>query len=154
MPPLHARLFRVVAVALGTGAAGCSGGSASDGGQTGGESPIQCSPSVQVDPLDRGASSPLGYSADDILASLRGKRTGTLTWSDGTSPTGLSADIGYDGRAGYSPTCKHNEIDVTVALSTDDGAFAESLNAALFAADPDSGAFDLDVDASTLAGTF
>jgi hypothetical protein len=129
------------------------GSSAHAGGQTGGESPIRCSPSVQVDPLERGANSPLGYSADDILASLGGTHTATLTWSDGTT-TGLVADVTYDGRAGFSPSCKQNEVDVAVALSTDDGAFAESLNAELFAPAPDSGAFDVDVDAATLAGTF
>jgi hypothetical protein len=138
--------------ALAVGAVAC-GSHAAEGGQTGGETPIRCSPSVQVDPLEPGADSPLGTSADDIVASLGGKHSATLTWSDATT-TGLVADVTYDGRAGYSPSCKHNEVDVAVALSTDDGALAESLNAELFAASPDSGSFDVDVDASTLAGSF
>lgn len=149
MPPRFAiPLF----AALAGGAVAC-GSAAADGGQTGGENPIRCSPSVQVDPLDRATNSPLGISADDVLASLAGRHAATLTWSDATT-TGLVIDVGYDGRAGYSPSCKHNEVDVAIALSTDDGALSEALNAELFADSPDSGSFDVDVDASTLAGTF
>lgn len=149
---MHPRPSFALGAACAAVAVACGNG-ASAGGQTGGEMPVRCSPGVQVDPLNRATASPLGISGDDILAALGGTHTAALNWSDGTTST-LHANVAYDGRAGYSPTCKENEIDVTAMLKTVDGALDERFNVELFAATPDSGAFDLDVDMVALTGTF
>ncbi len=95
------------------------------------------------------------FSANDILAAVGGTRTGTLTWSEdmvlseayrGTALP-VSLEITYDGGAitlteasmgmDALDCVSHLEIEVTVALTSDSGEFAETRAGILRAYAPD-----------------
>ena len=121
------------------------------GGQTGGEAGIACSNDIEVTGLAFDADSPLGFSAADVASSLPGAISVPLAWSDGTTST-LELELAY-GTAGYASRCRANALNVTLSLTSGDGALAETVDARLFATSVDRGSISAAVDAATLAGT-
>jgi hypothetical protein len=153
------RLALAVGLAVGCPACGSESPSplppASDtlvGGQTGGEAGIRCSSTTSVTSLDFAADSPLGFSGSDVMAAAPADGSKSLSWSDGSSATLLTA-VGYAGRAGYAASCRSNAVDVILHLSTSDGALAETIPARLFASAVDTGMLDAELAFDTLGGT-
>ena len=122
------------------------------GGQTGGEAGIRCGEAVTVEPLAFGADSPLGFSGADIAGWLPKTAARPLAWTDGTSAV-LDLSLTYTGTAGYAAACRANAVDVTLGLTTSDGAFAEAANARLFSASAERASLDLELAVSTLSGS-
>lgn len=108
------------------------------GGQTGEESG-GCAPERSNEPLGAGEVSPLGFSADELLATLGAERRQTLTWNDGTStpvrlailPSGL--DVIFERVVDYEciPALQGYtggalKVPVVFTLATEDGALNET----------------------------
>jgi hypothetical protein len=60
--------------------------------------------------------------------------------------------VSYTGQAGYAASCSANELDVTLAVSTADGALSETLQGKLFARAVNEGKTSMDVPLTTLMG--
>lgn len=137
----NAAVFRVLASALLALCAACGSSPAPEtdgsagpmvGGQTGGETGLNCTASTKVEPIGMDSSSALGFSAAQVLTGVAGERLLALTWSNGEA-TRLQLSIAGAGTAGYARACSANEVDVLVTLATSDGALAEQADARLFA---------------------
>jgi len=132
--PVLASALLALCTACGSSPAPEASGSPSPmiGGQTGGETGLNCTASTQVDPIGMDSSSALGFSAAQVLTRVAGERVLALTWSNGEA-THLQLSIAGAGTAGYARACSANEVDVLVTLATADGALAEQAPAELFA---------------------
>lgn len=117
--------------------------------------------------------SPLGFSGADVLAVSAGEHAGTFTWAKGGStPVTLSVahagtearfvDYGWkdDGNAdgpvqADAPECPDTlVVDASVELATEDGAFAEALEAELFAHTKDGVQAVIGLDPAEVQGTY
>jgi hypothetical protein len=159
MGPRIPRILR--ALATSATLVGCAG-SASEptgqpalqmGGQTGGEAGIACTSTVNVAPLALATPSPLGFSGQDVIAALSFEDRAVLSLADLTSPA-LRVAVAATGSAGYAPSCASNEVDITLGLTSSDGAFAERLPAKLFAHSPDQAHASVSVPLLALTGNF
>lgn len=122
--------------------------------------------------VDSAEVTPLGFSAQDLIAQVGGLTSQPLSWlaagEDTTLTTGATWDGGevrfVDGErsgttqrqpdTGATPCGDALEVDVSLAFSTDDGVFAESWPLTLQAYEADSASYFQDLGAVTLAGTF
>lgn len=179
----YQRLSSVLFVAANATIVGCSsapddaGGPADvRGGQTG-EETAGCLP-VRSETLAQGATSPLGFSADALLAALGSERRVPLTWDDGTT-TSLQLELSYAGgdvifsereyrdapsSAGLTSTAPRPElasvcndvltIAATLGFVTADGAFDEAWPILLSAEAANTASAYYQLDVSALAGTF
>jgi hypothetical protein len=162
--------YRLIAVSFGLAllATGCGGRAdesadpseqespSIEGGQTGGETPPLCTDTTPVRPLGLTDPSPRGYSAQDVLNGVDAttSHTAMLIWRDTNMATTLDASLSYRNFSGYAESCKQNEIDVLLLLTSADGALNESIAAKAFAASPNSLTIDLDLPVATLRGAF
>lgn len=139
------------------------------GGQTG-EETFGCQP-VSRDGLAWSERSPLGFSADELLAALGGEVEARLAWSEGGS-TPLTLTI--ERQSGGSVEFQEREfvsdgsgaelaaaecgdvvaIPITLSFSTADGAFAESWPVTLLAESTARVTAYARVDVEELAGSF
>jgi hypothetical protein len=167
-PVMHARSLLLAAAILFAGQ-GCDHA----GGQTGEES-YGCRP-VSSAPLATTASSPLGFSAADALATMGGSHTGNLHWAKG-GDTALTVSImpkggdaafvhwAWGGGSGGAEieiaavdagACRDAvDIPVTLGFKTADGAFDEQWDATLSASSTSRGQIVLPVDVTKLTGSF
>jgi hypothetical protein len=145
-----------------------------NGGQTG-EEDYGCLP-VERDPIALEASSPLGFSGADVLASLGPRQSRTLTYDAGGT-TSLELGIDYAGGSvafvqrefrsddsGREPASSGMEIaadcadvvelGVTLTFATDDGAFDEAWPVILVADTAGTARVFYVFDPEALAGTF
>lgn len=157
---VKAAVFALVASALlGLGAA-CSSSSVTEssgspgprvGGQTGGETGVNCTASTPLEPLAMDSASALGFSPAQVLTRVAGEQVLTLTWSNHET-TRLQLSITGLGTAGYARACSANEVDVSVSLATADGALAEQADAKLFAHLLNQSSLSLELPVSSLHG--
>lgn len=121
-------------------AAGCVGG------QTGEIERAPCVDGQTTDALALWDSPPpgstIGFSGDELLASLPAATSATFTWADGpvaTVEVALAGDrarpiVLWRPEPGFEATCDQRlEIPITLSLDTDDGELAESLEVTLTA---------------------
>ena len=126
---------------------------------------------VSVEMLDVGETSGLGLSAEEMIELVGGTFTDTFTYVAGTStPLRFGARLG-DGLATFvhsapAPGAPHDTgtgedlcrpsltVGAVLALSTDDGAFAEELPGLVWAEDADTAHFAANLDPSALTGSF
>lgn len=139
-------LRRLAAALLPALALGCA-----EGGQTGEETTLTCEETRAT--LEDGEDSPLGFGADEVLATASADRA-ALEWLEtnpaygperGTSELTLSLDaLGTaafvtsrtrDGREAV-PCADRVEVEVAVTLATSGGALAEQFDGALLATEP------------------
>jgi len=105
-------------------------------------------------------------SGQQVLDATRPSYAATLTYSD-DSTTGLGVDVTYDGGAivchpailappgSAAPDLPaHVEVEVTVGLTSDDGAFDESFTTLLDAFSPAAATFSERILEEDLTGTF
>jgi hypothetical protein len=143
------------------------------GGQTG-EEGVGCQP-VQRDPIAWSERSPLGFSADDILAAIGSTRETRLEWEDGTSTAltvgierASSGQVEFQERewvastngSGIEPAVGVPEcndvvaIPVTLTFTTNDGAFADEWDLTLLAETTSGVTAFLRFDPSELEGSY
>ncbi|HHO49430.1 MAG TPA: hypothetical protein ENK18_00830 [Deltaproteobacteria bacterium] len=126
----------------------------------------------QITELTRDEASALGFSADDVLVLAEGVHSASLSWDrDGTTtPMTLSVTDAQGYRAIASEAVYPDEgkeypdigilcddrleVDVEIALSTDDGAFAEVWSSALWALTADTSSATQELDPDALSGTY
>jgi len=123
------------------------------GGQTGGEAGIHCSADVALEPIAFDATTPLGYSPAEIAAGLRGAYASTLSYADG-GETEFALGLSYPGTSFYAADCSRIVLDVTLGISTTDGAFAESVHGRLFARSPDAATLEVDLPVAQFDGSY
>lgn len=118
--------------------------------------------------------SPIGFSAQQILALTSGYHDATLSW-DGGGTAALALNISYlegdvrfvdrevnTGRTELTDTAVDSgelcpdtvEVDVSVSAVSDDGALAESWDTALVAADKSSASFRAEFDPLAMSGSY
>ena len=122
------------------------------GGQTGGEAGVRCTTTVTVSPLAFDAASPLGFSGADVERSLPKTAARPLAWTDGTSAV-LDLSLVFTGTAGYAAACRSNAADVTLVLTTSDGALDESVPARVFSPSSEDASLEVELDVPTLSGS-
>lgn len=136
-------------------------------GQIGGE-PYACEPkAVQTLAIDE--TSPLGFSAADILGFAQGTHDAGFVWdAGGSTPMTLTvpapsevrfADLGLPPVGdpqlyGEIGCANHVELDVIVTLATGDGAFAETFDVILIAASTSRAAFSESVAPEAISGSY
>ncbi|HYQ27081.1 MAG TPA: hypothetical protein VER04_07675 [Polyangiaceae bacterium] len=147
---------------------GCGGG-VQAGGQTGEESSDGCV--FVLTPLSAQELSPLGFSAEQVLALAKGEKLATFDWLETPGVTygpesgagQVTVDVSASGPAQFArfqeskrgAQCHdHVEIPVNVALSTAGGALDESFTTTLVATSADEAAVTQVVPAAELRGTF
>ncbi|MDP2314122.1 MAG: hypothetical protein Q8P41_14565 [Pseudomonadota bacterium] len=125
---------------------------------------VQCAETVSV--LGIADETPLGTSAEAVLAEIGGPVTTPLTWSRLATTTNLTLEARWDGgevrfvdqepvEAGTEEGCgQWLEVDVTLDVATDDGSFAESWPLTLQVVQAGSASWQQDLDAVSLVGTF
>lgn len=158
----------------GAGLSGCidGAGGAPQGGQIGGVHGSEGGCDDEAEDIGAGVASPLGFSAEDVIAALSGERSAPLAWAKGGSTTATVA-LGepvsarfvrskpgeWSGPGGAEPAlavdCSdHLQIDVPLAFSTEDGAFDETFTVTLRAAQVDAASFYHKVDLDALEGSY
>jgi hypothetical protein len=140
------------------------------GGTDGWGNPCDDTPAT----LAMGDASPLGFSADEMLAVAAGPNTADAIWTEtsGTTTATLSlaaagapvfhdlefvSDTGDHGGADWdedSACPDYLEVPVTMTFSTGDGAFSESISASLTAASLASLSAGADLDHAALGGSY
>jgi hypothetical protein len=154
--------FRIQHFAVGLAVLALSCGGGSDGadpvtpldlvgGQTGGEAGLNCVAGVPVSPLELTEASALGYAASDVLAEFTALPNETIDWADGDASQ-ISFAITFDGRCGYAASCRANEVDVTLGVSTADGALAEQLHGELFAPRQKAASLRIEIEVAAIHG--
>lgn len=140
-----------------------------DGGQSGEES-VSCGPTATTELADDEASV-LGFGRTEIAAFAEGAHSATLTYvAGGSAPLELDITLGSaryhdmewvdDGTgAEATPATEMGcadlvEVDATVLFTSEDGAFAETWETTLDAAEASSASFWMDLDLDALAGSF
>ncbi|AUX41652.1 hypothetical protein SOCE26_030740 [Sorangium cellulosum] len=162
----------VIAAAMCAALSGCGEG-ASAGGQIGGVTENAgdgCDHEKEDIGLDE--ASPLGFSANDALATVAGERSAELVWAKGGTTTatfsvgaptaarfvrsteGTGSGLGLAELAPAEGCADHLEIDVPLGFLTGDGAFAELLPATLRASQAGAATFHHDLDLDALEGTY
>jgi hypothetical protein len=120
---------------------------------------------------------PLGFSADDVLAVVAGPASASATWTDGGATTTvtiqalLAGEVLYHDRSPVEDTGGPEdtgpamgapddgcpdwlEIPITLGLTTDDGAFDESVTASIMAMDTASLWASAELDWTALGGNY
>lgn len=123
-------------------ALGICAGACSSGGQTGSEQPEKesfgCLP-ASAEPVEPGQSSPIGVSAEDVLARFAAHEQGELQYASGertgyrlvleqSEPARFEEREWRSDGTGIEPAVSCEDalvVPVTIAFDTDDGAFAE-----------------------------
>ena len=145
-------------------ATGCSttDDTAGAGGQFGEEKGPHCE-IASTTPVSADDASALGFSVDQLHALLPSDEAGTLTWEDGTAGYTLTATAseaggrhveqvfveGTNGTEIFMDCPPYLEFDATIALSTDDGRLAETLQATLQATAADALSWWTELDSVT-----
>lgn len=131
----------------------------------------RCAETVSSLTLDQATD--LGFTAQELISSVTGGSSDTLTWSDGTT-TGVHLGVGYaDGALRYvhseveeppedagaildiAVICEDRiEVVADVTLKTDDGAFDEMWTVTLRALASDEASFNQDLLPGDLTGTY
>jgi hypothetical protein len=127
--------------------------------------------------LEQDVACALGFAADDVLAVVAGPASAPATWTDGGAVTtvtigsSLAGEVVYHDRSpaadtGSSDDTGHAtgapddacpdwlEVPITLTLTTDDGAFDESVAASILAMDTASLWASAELDWSALGGSY
>lgn len=146
---------------------GC--GRAEAGGQTGEESGAGCV--FTTSPLSERETSPLGFSAEQVLTLVGAERSASFEWLERAgieygpesgagnvtvrvTPT-ASARFARNNPAESTADCEdHVRIPVAVTLTTGGGTFDESFEAVLLASSADEASVTQTVPSTALRGTF
>ena len=115
----------------------------------------------------------LGFSGADLLLLAEGEHTETLVWAETEATTPLAVGVSYDaGEVRYIDSVAvypegdgdtpaigvecfaRVEVDVTISLATEDGAFDESFDLALSSEDGVHASAGLSFDHGDLAGSY
>ncbi|WP_437680889.1 hypothetical protein [Sorangium sp. So ce131] len=160
----------VIAAAMCAALAGCDDGAAA-GGQIGGVSQGEEGCDYEKKDIALDEASPLGISANDVLATVAGERSAELEWAKGGSTT-ATFSVGAPLAARFVRSTEpemggpgitelpveqcpdHLEIDVPLGFLTGDGAFAELLPATLTASQADLATIHHRLDLDALEGTY
>jgi hypothetical protein len=200
-PHLDALWFGALLIGLAAGGGGCVGGQSggelgADDGTGGGGNDLGTGGSAGADggltgetglcteattELALDETSPLGFSADDVLAFAAGEHEAALEYDPGSSDnftlsvgddTTLTLTVEPTGSATFVDSAPESfdsgglmidigsdcpdriAIDVVVTISTADGAFAEQLPGVLNAEGPTSAELTVPLDLDALDGTF
>ncbi|MGK3994281.1 hypothetical protein [Sorangium sp. So ce1024] len=165
--------FAFLAV-TGAGLFGCidAAGGGPQGGQIGGVHGSEGGCDEVAEDIGADVASPLGFSANDVIAALSGERSAPLTWAKGGSTTATVAlgelvsarfvrsTLGEgSGPGGAEPAlaleCSdYLKIEVPLAFSTEDGAFDETFTVALRATQVDAASFYHRLDLDALEGSY
>ncbi len=145
------------------------------GAPTGAPDMIECSDTTTT--LASGELSPLGFSADEVLARIAGPVDAAGTWTDTSTAvtvtlaaaaagdavfhlrepvgdTGASEDTGFATGAPDDACQDWLEIPLTLTLVTDDGAFDEVVSASVLAMDTASLWASAELDWTALGGSY
>ncbi|XXY49087.1 hypothetical protein WME91_54680 [Sorangium sp. So ce269] len=169
----------VLAAVTGVGLLGCIDGQGGppQGGQIGGVHGSEGGCDEEAEDIGADVVSPLGFSANEVIAALSGERSAPLTWAKGGSTT-AAVSLGElvsarfvrsqpgqgGGPEGSGPgvaepalaldCADHLQIDVPLAFATEDGAFDESFSVKLRATQVDAGSFYHKIDLEALQGSY
>ncbi|XXY23091.1 hypothetical protein WME88_26100 [Sorangium sp. So ce216] len=169
----------VLAAVAGVGLLGCVDGEGGppQGGQIGGVHGAEGGCDEEAEDIGADVVSPLGFSANDVIAALSGERSAPLTWAKGGSTTAAvslgelvsarfvrSQPAKGGGPEGSGPgiaepalavdCADHLQIDAPLAFATEDGAFDESFSMTLRATQVDAGSFYHTIDLEALQGSY
>ncbi|WP_437931483.1 hypothetical protein WMF37_20235 [Sorangium sp. So ce291] len=169
----------VLAAVTGVGLLGCVDGEGGppQGGQIGGVHGSEGGCDEEAEDIGADVVSPLGFSANEVIAALSGERSAPLTWAKGGSTT-AAVSLGElvsarfvrsqvaegGGPEGSGPgvaepalavnCADHLQIDVPLAFATEDGAFDESFSITLRAPQVDAGSYHHKIDLEALQGSY
>lgn len=142
--------------------AGCDGGEKDNTG----EDELSCTETI--DELSIEEDSPLGFGGRAITTLTSGEHDATLTYAD-SSTSGMTLKVSYadgdiryvdreppaDGGAEWAEICQDTvEVDVTLIFRTQDDAFDEDWETALYAYDIDVAWFNAEFDPLDMVGGF
>ncbi|WP_437626938.1 hypothetical protein [Sorangium sp. So ce1151] len=164
----------VLAAVTGVGLFGCVDGQGGppQSGQIGGVHGSEGGCDEEAEDIGADVVSPLGFSANEVIAALSGERSAPLTWAKGGSTTAAvslgelvsarfvrsqPAKEGWpegSGPALLVDCADHLQIDAPLAFATEDGAFDESFTVTLRATQVDDARYYHDIDLDALQGSY
>jgi hypothetical protein len=157
----HMRRLAIV-IALALCALACLPACGLLGGQTGQEDKSgSYEPPCEGNSIDVGDSDghAIGVNPRQVVDTLRGPLRARLTWTKLQTTTQVTIELDYAGNAARVHTdaveCSDRlELDVTLAIKTDDGRLDEHVPATLVATAPDSATLDVTIALADLNGTY
>ncbi|MGK3963734.1 hypothetical protein WMF38_06105 [Sorangium sp. So ce118] len=169
----------VLAAVTGVGLLGCvdNEGGPPQGGQIGGVQGVEGGCDEEAEDIGADVVSPLGFSANEVIAALSGERSAPLAWAKGGSTTAAvslgelvsarfvrSQPAKGGGPEGSGPgvaepalavDCSdHLRIEAPLAFATEDGAFDESFSITLRARQVDDASYYHKIDLDALQGSY